>query len=220
MKIQLSKTLLPALLALSSASAYAETGSGQWYLRPYVGISQMSDLSADFEDIDGRSGDADIDLDSGFAGGLGIGYWLNERVALEFGWEYRSNDSSVTLAGESEFDDGNYASNLFYLNGAYHFDQQGQWRPYVGGGLTWIEEIDIDLEGGDEDLSYSGDGDTGYQVFAGVNYAIDANWTLQTELRYGSISGIDLDGESGAAGKLTDLDYETTTLQLGVLYQF
>ncbi len=206
-----------SLLVLTSAPVVAEDN---WFVRPYVGLSQMSDLDSDFSDIDGLSGKADVDLDSGFTGGIGVGYNYTDNFAVEVGWEYRSNDSEVVLADTSEFDDGNYASNIFYLNGHYRFAANGDWRPYVGAGLTLVEEIDIDLERGGEELSYSGDGEVGYQLFAGVDYRINPAWTLQGELRYGSITGIDLDGESGDPGKVEDIDYETTTLQVGLVYEF
>ena len=210
--------LIPAaLLALIAAPAMAEDN---WFVRPYLGLSQMSDIDGDFEDIEGLSGKAEVDLETGFTGGLGIGYRLSDEFAVEFGWEYRSNDSEVLLAGREEFDDGNYASNIFYLNGHYHFAPSGNWRPYVGAGLTWIEEIDIDLERDGEELSYSGDGDTGYQLFAGIDYALSPGWVVQSELRYGSITGIDLDGESGDPGSFDGIDYQTTTLQLGLVYAF
>ena len=202
---------------LLAASALADDN---WFVRPYAGLSQMSDLSADFDNIDSLSGEADVNLDSGFTGGLGVGYRFDERLALEFGWEYRSNDSSVTLNDASGFEGGNYASNLFYLNGHYFLKASDKWQPYVGAGLTWVEEIDIDLERGGQEQSYSGDGETGYQIFAGVNYELNKDWELQTELRYGSITDISLQGESGTAGEITGIDYETTTLQLGLVYQF
>ena len=206
-----------SLLALFATPLAA---ADNWFVRPYVGLSQMSDTSAGFSAIDGLSGDADIDLDTGFTGGLGVGYRYTDRFTVEVGWEYRSNDSETVLADSSEFDDGNYASNVFYLNGHYHFATEGDWRPYVGAGITWIEEIDIDLERGGEELSYAGDGDVGYQLFAGVDYRLNPEWTLQGELRYGSITGIDLDGESGDPGQIDDIDYQTTTLQIGLVYAF
>ena len=126
----------------------------------------------------------------------------------------------MVLADTSEFDDGNYASNIFYLNGHYRFAPNGDWQPYVGAGLTLVEEVDIDLERGGEELSYSGDGDIGYQLFAGVDYRINPEWSLQGELRYGSITGIDLEGESGDPGEIEDIDYQTTTLQIGLVYEF
>ena len=211
---------LIAAASISILSSTALATEDTWFVRPYVGFSQMSDLSSDFTDIDGLSGDADIDLSGGFTGGLGVGYRYTDNFAVEFGWEYRSNDSEVTLADTSEFDDGNYASNIFYLNGHYLFARNGKWQPYAGAGLTWVEEIDIDLERGSEELSYSGDGDIGYQVFAGINYDLNEKWKLQSELRYGSIADIDLDGEGGEAGEFDSIDYETTTIQVGLVFDF
>lgn len=213
-----SKLLAAAgLLLFTSAPALADDN---WFVRPYVGLSQMSDLDSDFSNIDSLTGKADIELDSGFTGGIGVGYNYTDNFAVEVGWEYRSNDSEVVLADTSEFDDGNYASNIFYLNGHYRFAPNGDWRPYVGAGLTLVEEIDIDLERGGDEISYSGDGEIGYQLFAGVDYRINPAWSVQGELRYGSITGIDLDGESGDPGQFEDIDYETTTLQLGLVYEF
>lgn len=210
------------LLAAGIAGLFIHPAAAaeNWFVRPYVGLSQMSDLDSDFSNIDGRSGEASIELDTGFTGGIGVGYRLDPRYSVEFGWEYRSNDSETVLDATSEFDGGNYASNIFYLNGHYHFEQAGNWRPYVGAGLTWVEEIDIDLERGGDELSYSGDGDSGYQIFAGFDYDLAERWKLQAELRYGSIRDIDLDGEGNDVGGFDGIDYETTTLQLGLVYDF
>lgn len=209
-----------SFIALAMLASPALNADDNWFVRPYVGVSHMSDTSADFADIDDRSGRADIDLDTGFTAGLGVGYRYTEAIAVELGWEYRSNDSSTTLSGNSKFDDGNYASSIFFLNGHYLFAENGNWQPYVGAGLTFAEEVDIDLERDGDELSYSGDGEVGYQLFAGVNYRLDASWQIQSELRYGKISDIDLDGESGDPGKIEDIDYETTTLQVGLVYAF
>ena len=209
-----------AILISTPISNVAADASGAWFVRPYLGFSIMSDLDADFSDIDGLSGEADVELSDGFTGGLGVGYQYTDNIAIEFGWEYRSNDSETTLAGQSEFDDGNYASNIFYLNGHYLLTKNGHWQPYVGAGLTWAEEIDIDLERNGEEQSFSGDGDVGYQLFAGINYDLATQWILQGELRYGSITDIDLSAEGSDSGKFDGIDYETTTLQLGLVYRF
>ena len=127
---------------------------------------------------------------------------------------------AVTLSGAATFGDGNYASNLLYANLRYGFDRDGGWQPYVGAGLTWLQEIDIDLERAGDELSYSGGGETGFQVFAGVNYDLSQKWTIQSELRYGSITGIDLEGEGNDIGEFDGIDYETTTLQIGLVFDF
>lgn len=85
--------------------------------------------------------------------------------------------------------------------------------------MTWVEEIDLDLERrGSKELSYSGNGDVGYPVFAGVNYDLNEDWKLQSELRYGWVNDIDLDGEGSATGEFDSIDYETTTIQVGLAY--
>lgn len=201
------------------ANVTAATEAGTWFVRPVVGYSYMSDPDADSERIGSADGSADIALDGGFNAGLGIGYYFTPKWAAELVWEYRSNDSEVTTADGERYDDGNYASNLFFLNGIYFFDSMGVWQPYVGAGLSWAEEIDIDLERAGEERSYSTDGDVGYQIFAGINYLFTTNWSLQGELRYGEIADLDLDGEDDN-GVIKDIDYETTTVQLGVVYYF
>lgn len=193
--------------------------SDKWFLRPYVGLSLMSDLDATASNVDNTSGTARVSLDNGYTGGLGVGYRLNERFAVELAWEYRSNDSEINIADQTSLTNGNYASNIFFLNGHYHFGKHGNWQPYVGAGLSWIQEIDIDFERNGTESSLSADGDVGYQLFTGVNYALAPAWQLQTELRYGSISGIDLVEEGGSA-RLSGLDYEPVTVQAGLVFQF
>lgn len=216
--MRIKKLIVTAALGALCTNAVA--AEDRWFVRPYAGLSQMSDLSSDFTDIDSISGTADIDLSGGFTAGLGIGYRYNKHLAVELGWEYRSNDSEVNLADSSVFTDGNYASNIFYINGHYNFSNSGKWRPYVGAGLSWAQEIDIDLERNGVEQSYSGDGEIGFQIFTGVNYELNNSWSLQSEFRYGSISGIDLSGEANDPGNFKSLDYQTTTLQFGLVYNF
>lgn len=210
-----NKTLISTALILSFSS-----NADSWFIKPYAGLSNMSDLSGYGENIDDMTGNTDINLGSGFVAGLSGGYYYNDNIAVELGWEYRSNESETTIANTSNYPDGNYASNTFYLNGLYHFSKSSNWQPYVGAGLIWMQEVDIDLELGGTELSYSGDGDTGFQVLAGMNYHINKDWFIQLEARYTSITDIDLSGEEDATGIISGLDYEPTTLQLGIIYQF
>ena len=209
--------LLGATLASSSLSAQEDD---KWFTRPYIGVSQLSDLNGSFSNVDNLFGTADITLDSGFVAGWGIGYQYTSEFAVEFAWEYRSNDSSVDLMGQSQFESGNYASNTFFLNASYEFTGDSQWQPYIGGGISWIQEVDIDLERNNSELSYSGDGEVGYQLFAGVNYRLSQQWLFQSEVRYGITNDIQLDGEEGAIGQFSDLEYKPLTLQFGLVYRF
>ena len=191
-----------------------------WFIKSHIGLSQMSDLTGNGQSIAGESGRAEVALDSGFNAGLGGGYWWNDHIAMELGWEYRSNGSQTEIDGGATYPEGNYASNTFYLNGLYHFSSNGKWQPYVGAGLVWVQEVDIDLEGDGNELSYSGDGDTGYQVLAGVNYRLNQDWWLQFEGRYTSNSDLTLEAEDSSGGKFSDFDYQPVTLQVGLAYRF
>jgi len=207
-------------LCLVTSSNILANDPGSWELRPYFGLSQMSDINASTLSVGSQNGTADIQLDSGFTAGFGVAYNYSEKIAAEIAWEYRSNDSQTTLADGQNFDEGNYASNIFFINGIYSLQQNGKWTPYLGAGLTWIQEVDIDLESNGTEISYSGDGDVGLQVFAGAKYAINPQWSIHGELRYGSNSGIELEGEEGAVGSFTDLDYQPLTVQVGLNYKF
>jgi outer membrane protein W len=214
------KTLVSITVALVSSAEVMASDSDRWFLRPYIGLSMISDLNATAIDVDNTSGTARLSLDNGYTGGLGVGYRFNEHLAAELAWEYRSNDSEINFANQALLRNGNYASNIFFLNGHYNFNYYGNWQPYVGAGLSWIQEIDVDFDRNGTESSFSSDGDVGYQVFTGVNYALAAKWRLQTELRYGSISNIELVEEGGGGGRLSGLEYKPFTVQVGLLYLF
>ena len=200
-----------------------ETGKpldqASWYLKPTLGFSSRSNTSG----IANNSGDTEsfsVDTDSGFVSGLTLGHRYGNNWVSELGWEYRSNDSSTTFSNGRRFGEGDYASNTFFLNGIYELNNEQNWTPYVGGGLVLVQEIDIDLESAGEELSFSDSGNIGYQLFAGVNRKITDQWSVDVEVRYSSVSGIDLEGEAVTQGILSDLDYNSTTVQAGLRYRF
>jgi len=205
-------------MAIFTGSAFAAEDD-KWFVRSHFGFSQAGDQSPKANNVGAGISSAEAEVDGGFVSGIGVGYRINEKWATELGWEYRTNDAEVTLDNGEKFTDGNYASNTFYLNGIYSLQNKGKWKPYLGAGLVWVQEIDIDLEEGDFERSFSDSGEIGYQIFAGVTRPINNKWSIQGELRYGSISSIDLSEETGD-GQLTGLDYKPLTLQIGVQYNF
>jgi opacity protein-like surface antigen len=212
---------LAMLLLVPALSSAEEDPAAGWFARAWGGYSNLSDTSGSISEFGGGTTTSTLDVSAGrgFTAGAGIGHRYNRRLAVELAWEYRSNDSETALADGPSFHDGNYASNTFFLNGYYHFGANGNWDPYLGAGLTWIQEVDIDLEGNGPELSYSGDGDVGLQLFIGSNYRLSESWTAHGELRYGSVTGIDLKSEN-VSGTISDFDYEPLTLQFGVSYRF
>ena len=215
----MKRLIITGLAALLPLEVYAQSQEG-WFLRAYGGYSQLSDIDADTTGVATAATPADISVDGGFTAGAGAGYRYGDNWAVELAWEYRSNDADTDLEGGAQYPDGNLAASLFYLNGYYQLAGSGKWDPYIGAGLAWLQEVDIDLEGDGPERSYSGDGDSGFQLFAGANYALTDRLALQGEIRYTYFDDLDLEGESGAAGEFSAVDYDPLTLQLGILYRF
>lgn len=214
-----------AILAIAAVTAIPcsaqQDESAAWFLRGWGGYSSLADTDGRTRNFDRPLAVDTIDVSTsgGFTAGAGVGYRYNPRVAVELAWEYRSNDSETEFASGDRFNEGNYASNTFYLNGYYYLNARGNWSPYLGVGLALLQEVDIDLEGNGPGQSFASDGDVGFQLFVGSNYRLTNQWSAHGELRYGAISGIDLEGEN-SPGTLVGVDYRPLTLQFGLNYSF
>lgn len=210
--IALTFVLWPALVAAKDPAG--------WSVVPYVGYSVLSDQSPSISGLGAGDGVADVSVDDGFNAGLAVRYHYDSRWSSELGWEYRSNDSLITDASGSVLPGGNYASNLFYVNGRYDLPlKTGAWQVWVGGGLTVAQEIDLDSESSDGETSFSDGGSIGYQFMVGADKPLTPKWYLTTELRYSAQRGLTLAEEAGGNGEVSDLDYTPVTLQVGVGYR-
>jgi len=199
----------------------AQAAGEGWSIIPYIGISQLGNQSPSIGGSDDIvDGGLDIAVDTGFTAGVGVRYdYENSRWTSEVGWEYRTNDSETTTADGNVLPDGNYASNIFYLNGRYSLTDGNRWTPWIGGGLTWIQEVDLDSEDADGERSFSDSGSVGFQVMAGVDYNLNDRFYLTSELRYVSHGALDLEEEDGNS-RVTNIDYQPVTLGLGVGIRF
>lgn len=221
--MKLVRSLFAVGLCALSPLATADTSDSDsgWYIDAYGGFSQLSDTSGSAQEVViAGAGNLDVNTDSGFLSGMSVGYRYNPRWAAELAWEYRSNDSEVLLTDGTRFNDGNYASNVFYLNGYRYFQQRGQFTPYLGLGIGWIQEINLDLESAGFEQSYTGDGELLYQVIGGVDYQFSDNLSAKAELRFSNTADIDLDGEVPGTGSIRGLDYAPVSVAVGLSYAF
>ena len=216
----MSKTnLFSSIIVIALGASCANVQAENWYVQPQLGVAFLSDREGVASATDGVDGPWDIQTDSGFLAGIEFGYQVSKQVRVGLQWEYRTNDSDTVIDGGTTFS-GNLASNIFYLNGYYDFAIDGGFTPYVGAGLGYIQEIDIDLETGDLESSYSGDGEVGFQFIAGVSYPLSKRLNVNVEARYANFSGIDFEGEENAIGTVSDIDYSPYSLAVGISYRF
>ena len=218
-------TRTTATLALCWLTAYYPPASAAkpdgWSIVPYVGTSLMRDQSPVISDTNGiTDGQTQLSLDTGFTAGLAVRYhYTNSRWSSEFGWEYRSNDALITTAEGSTLPGGNYASNIFYLNRRYALTESTRLTPWAGGGITWIQEVDLDSEGSGPERSFSDSGTLGLQAMVGVDYQWSETLYFTSELKYSSHNALKL-SEEGGTGLVTELDYQPVTLSIGIGYRF
>ncbi len=206
--------------ALLSAPAAAEDRG--WYSRAYVGINGVSadDLTLT---IDGTSTNADADFSASFTGGGSLGFRYNDKVRVEAGIIYRTAEvDKITFDnGGAEFTEGDYSSLTLDVIGYYDFDAlgaNGAWTPYVGGGLSYIQEVDIDFEDASGETSFETD-DIGFTALAGLRYEPSGPWWVDTEVRYLTAGEIDMDSEEAGGGTVS-ADYDALSLNVGFGYRF
>jgi opacity protein-like surface antigen len=143
-------------------------------------------------------------LDSGFLTGAAIGRRLSDQWRIEGEFVYQSVDRpTLSLGAGGPAGDGNYASTSVAINGLYDFDLLGskRARSYVGLGVAYLTEVDIDFEQGGTERSFSGSKGA-LQVLLGVRYDLGTRAFLDVGLRYLAASNLELDAESPAVGRI------------------
>jgi len=219
MKHWIESALLAAFLATGPAIASA-ADDAHWYATANVGGNFMSDQAVSLAG-DGPTQSGDASLSSGLLAGAAVGRAFSRSFRAEAEFVYQSVDhDGVRLAGGSSLPSGNFASTALALNGLYSFNLFGreEVRTYVGLGVAWLTEVDIDFEQGGQEASYSGDG-FGVQLIAGARYEIGERWFLDAGLRYLSAGEVTMDGEAATTGRVR-ADYEPWSATLGIGWKF
>lgn len=214
-------TTAVAVLALSGAAASAQGlfGAGnmnlEWYGKAFGGATFQQDSDVDVFAGGSRFASGDIDFDTGYTVGAAVGANFTPNFGMELEYAYRRSDvDRLRLDGENE-DGGKSRSDAFMLNALYSFDgmgANGQWRPYVGGGVG-TARVRIGPEGD----SVSRDWILAYQVIGGVAYDVTEQWSLNGEVRWFATEGGRYDIGGGANLKA---DWETVDVLVGATYRF
>jgi outer membrane protein W len=221
----LMKKTLAAVTALGlvifSHGAHAE--NKKWYAKLNAGTSFLGDQDFKQSGVATAGATGKGEYSSGWVAGGAFGYRITDNWAAEIAWDYRTNENDKTKFSDgTSVSGGDFASNIIFLNGYYRFDpvMNTKLRPYLGLGLGWVEEIDMDLKtSSGVENSYSAENEFASQLMAGIEYPIAQNWDFSTEIRYTKVSDIELKQESGSK-KITGIDYDPITVAVGITYNF
>ncbi len=189
-----------------------------WYLT----IAGVDNFLRDQDATIGASaGEADFDNGWGVLVAAGHqmdwGFLQGTRGELELGW--RQNDvDSFTTAGVGSAGSGDINTYSLMANAYYDMVNDSSVTPYLGLGIggASISANDVAAAGvagslDDNDVVFA------YQGIAGVNFALNQNWSIQTEYRYFATTEADFTSSTGASA---DMEYDSHNLVVGLKYSF
>jgi lipid A oxidase len=154
--------------------------------------------------------------------GVRATYWLSQSSNWGFAIDYVHAKAVADLSGAAgatydrlEFTDGN---NILLFDVLYRFNplMSGTLVPYVGAGIgVTIPHVEVTLDGGGKTYEYQLTG-MAAQVLAGLEYKLNAKWSLFTEARL-SYSQIDADLTGGGS---LETDLWSPQFAIGLSYRF
>jgi opacity protein-like surface antigen len=217
--------LLIASIALAAPSfSQASSTDEHWYAGVMGGLASQSDQSLAFSSGANRE-NGTLPLDSGNLVGGRVGRAFGNGWRLEGEFAYQGMDSKGPVfpprapPSQAPQGAGDYASTSFAVNALYDFNLTGSEKAttYVGFGLVYLTEVDLDIGSGSAGRNYSGSG-SGAQALFGARYDVADAWTIDVGLRYLRATGLSLDQENGA-GRIR-ADYTPWAITIGIDRRF
>ena len=189
-----------AVAAALSTPVVAAAEDGPWMVR----------VRALYMDVrNGNSPDVDLEAENKLFPEFDISYFLTKNIAAELVLTYPQKHD-IELGGT---DIGSIKHLPPTLLLQYHFNPEGQFRPYVGAGInyTHFSSVDIDVPGVDIDRN-----SVGVALQIGADYKLENGWFLNADIKY-----VDINTKVTAGGnKLTDLKIDPMLYSIGIGYRF
>jgi len=161
-------TCITAAVLLVPLSLAAQDKSG-FYASAYGGASAMASTSFSESRSTGTAVGGKVDFGNGIGFGMAVGYRYSNGWAAELALDERGNFLK-RIGGVAV--DGNFFSEVVFLNGYYRFPARGSVRPFIGAGLGYVMEMDIDVDRNGTEQEYSRQGGLAVQAIAGAEYSL------------------------------------------------
>ncbi len=198
----------------------AQADDNKYYATGNVGIGFLGSEDLTYSDS-ALTATAEADFDASFAGGGTFGYYLTDNWRVEGEVMYRRNDmKDITLGGVGASTGGDFASLSLGISALYEFQPTNNPRlkTYVGAGVAFVQEIDIDFEVDSVENSFETD-ETGLQLQAGARYDLNDRLFMDLTARYLTVSGAQMEFPADTS-RTIEADYSPLTLSLGVGWRF
>ena len=206
MKKKMITTACCAMMLSVSSLAYCAGGP---YVSGNIGVAVLSDSDVTDSTVPGVT--IDMQSDNGLGLGVAAGYGFANNTRLEAELAYQKNDlDKAQLRGAEVNLTGDTSSLGLLLNGYYDFVNKSPWTPFVsaGLGLARVDSNDMNVPG--SGIANTNEDDTvfGFQVGAGVGYAVSGTVSLDVKYRYFGTSDPEFD--------TTDVEYSSHNVYAGV----
>lgn len=218
-----TRSVFAGAIMFSATEAKADLPSwlDSLYVKGYGGFGFVLDGTISQA---GAAGEASYEPGQLF--GAAIGKKFSSNLALEIEFFYRSAEIDKIATGGPFAGDvnGDFASTNLMLNAIYTFTKPegealwGKLSPYLGLGVGFLQEADIDLEIGGAEQEFDDNYIFATQIFAGISYELHSSWSVFAETRYHYAGSIDLDSSTGTSS--LQADYDGVSFLAGLRYNF
>jgi outer membrane protein len=213
--------ILLSCLAYVPGQSLAQSETAGFYTSAYAQATHLGSTTFDEIGNAGLGSGLRTDFDGGVGFGGDIGYRYGNGWAAEFEWNWRRHDLKSLQGGGTAVTDGDFASNIFFVNGLRRFvGEKGGWIPYTGVGIGWVQEIDFDLNSGATERAWSKQGKVAFQLIGGVEIPLNNLWSVVADARIMRVGRVELPAEEGVTGRLSSPSYNPISVQLGLRRMF
>ena len=201
-KLLLAAAGVVALTGMTAPAALAEKGDWQFRVRA---ITVQPDEGADIQTIGG-----DVDIDTSVVPEFDISYFFTDNIAAELILGVTPHDVMAVDTAVGDLDLGDVTLLPPTLTLQYHFNPDGDVRPYVGAGVNYTHFFNEDLPTGGIATSIDYDASFGYALQAGADFQVSDDWFFNVDVKY-----VDIDTDVTINGAI-QADVEIDPVIFGV----